>query len=129
MKRLTIIIATLCLVLMLSIPAFARTVTLAWDYQVIQESSITEFRVYEASASGQYVNSYIAIADPADRTVSFSVPDTDDCYFWTLTAYSGMYDNESARSNEVTICIQNGEVVLPTLLTPSPLIKTVRVTE
>lgn len=129
MKKL-IYILLIVFTLALATPALAKTVTMSWNYDTNQEASITEFDIHQSNTSGQYdlMAAPVATATPDERTVSFTIPDTDATYYWVMTAYNATYGTRSGPSNEVSITIQGGQVIFPS--SPStPQVAAVRVTD
>jgi PKD repeat protein len=96
MSRLTARVATCaCLLLAAALPAFAGTVSLAWD--PVPNSGVAGYMVHYGTSYGSYPNRI-----DAGNTTTFTVPGLADTgiYYFVVTAYDGSR-TESAFSNSV----------------------------
>ena len=114
------------IVLFLSITALAsaNTVTLEWQFPTDEESNISGFTIYMRAEGGEYPDDPAASPSADERKTEITGL-SDGTYWFCIAATISIYDTESARSGEVGITFDNGEVAYPFSVT-SPTILTIQ---
>lgn len=101
----TMLVAFL-MVVFATVAQAASTVTFTWAANP-PEQQVTEYRLYQSNASGQYTygsDHAVGIAYPGGEIISLSnVP--DGTWYWVLTAVNSK--GESGPSNEVTATLDS----------------------
>ena len=108
MKQLLSCIA----ILLVAVTASANTVTIGWEFPTDQEANISGFSIYMRADSGEYPDNP-AVSPAADERLTEIADLADGTYWFCIAATVSVYDTESARSGEVGITFDNGEVSYP----------------
>ena len=98
--------------LLLAVTASANTVTLGWEFHADQEANISGFAIYMRSDGGEYAKDP-AVAPGADERIVDINGLADGTYWFCIAATMSVYNAESARSGEVGITFDKGEVTYP----------------
>ena len=103
----------LCMsILLLAVTASANTVNIGWEFPTDQEENISGFAIYMRSDGGEYAKDP-AVAPGADERIVDINGLADGTYWFCIAATMSVYGTESARSGEVGITFDKGEVTFP----------------
>ena len=120
MKQIFLIVLLLSIAAMVS----ANTVTLEWEFPTGEESNISGFTIYMRPDGGEYPDDPAASSSADERKTEITGL-ADGTYWFCIAATISIYDTESARSGEVGITFDNGEVSYP-FSVASPTILTIQ---
>lgn len=94
------------LTILSAVPAWADTATLTWPAPT--DPSVTGFKVYRGTVSGQY-GTPVDVGKVTTYTVTLPTLTVDQTYFFAITDYNAA--GESGKSNEVSKLIKGIPVV------------------
>jgi hypothetical protein len=108
MKQLLSCIA----ILLVAVTASANTVTIGWEFPADQEANISGFAIYMRPDAGEYPDNP-TVSPEVDERLTEIADLVDGTYWFCISATISVYGTESARSGEVGITFENGEVSYP----------------